>query len=195
AFQGKVANVVRNSGINHRDYQAFEASTQARLTNVTLLAGWAMERTRTVTCDTPNPDLFFYCDQTGGLHQDIGPVSIPYRHEFKLAGSYLLPGQVQAGVSFLSYPGTGSTVNGVGGPLTVNWAVPLALLPNKSAPVTIPIIAPGTSYLPRWNQFDVHFTREIKVARFGIRPTLEVFNLLNSSVILGQNQTFGATLG
>jgi hypothetical protein len=124
-------------------------------------------------------------------------VSIPYRHEFKLAGSYPLPFQFQAGVSLLSYPGL---------PLTVNWPVPLALLPNRSAPVTtlnttgqlingVPIIAPGTRYLPRWNQLDVHFTRAFKMNRLSIRPTLEVFNLLNTSVVLNQNQTFGPTLG
>ena len=187
AFQGLVHSVVRNSSINYRDYLAYEGSVQARLAGGgTLLGGWAMERTRTVLCDTTNPDLLFYCDQTGSLHQDVGAVSIPYRHEFKLAGSYPLPWQFQAGVSFLSYPGL---------PLSVNWAVPLALLPNKSATVTVPIIAPGTSYLPRWNQLDVHFTREIRAGRFAVRPTVEVFNLLNSSVVLNQNQTFGATLG
>jgi hypothetical protein len=31
--------------------------------------------------------------------------------------------------------------------------------------------------------------------RPSIRPTLEVFNLLNTSVVLNQNQTFGPTLG
>jgi hypothetical protein len=73
--------------------------------------------------------------------------------------------------------------------------VPLALLPNRSAPVTVPIIAPGTSYLPRWNQLDVHFTRAFKMNRLAIKPTFEVFNLLNTSVVLNQNQTFGPTLG
>ncbi len=86
----------------------------------------------------------------------------------------------------LSYPGL---------PLTVNWAVPLATLINKSATVTIPVIAPGTSYLERWNQLDVHVTREMKTGRLAIRPTLEVFNLLNTSVVLGQNMTFGSALG
>ena len=187
AFQGKVRTVVQNSDINHKDYMAYEASVQARIAGGgTLLGGWAMERTRIISCDATNPNLLFYCDQSGELHQDIGAVSIPYRHEFKLAASYPLPWKFQAGVSLLSYPGL---------PLTVNWAVPLALLPNRSAPVTVPIIAPGTSYLPRWNQLDVHFTREVRVGRYAIRPTIEVFNLLNTSVILAQNQAFGATLG
>jgi hypothetical protein len=186
-FQGKVRNVVQNSDVNHRDYQAYELSIQARLAGGgTVLGGWAAERSRTVTCDSTNPNAFIYCDQTGGLHQDLGTVSIPYRHEFKLAASYPLPYRFLASVSLLSYPGL---------PLTVNWAVPLALLPNRSAPVTVPVIAPGTSYLDRWNQLDVHFTREFKVQRYSIKPTLEVFNLINSSVVLSQNQTFGPNLG
>jgi hypothetical protein len=187
SFQGKVANVVRNSSTNHRDYNSFELGLNARFgQGGTLMGGWAMERNRTVSCDTTNPNLLLYCDQTGNLPESVGAVSIPYRHEFKLAGSYLLPAKVQAGVSLLSYPGL---------PLTVNYVVPLAILPNRSAPVTVPVIAPGASYLPRWNQLDVHFTREIKVGRLGFRPTFEVFNLNNSAAILGQNQTFGPTLG
>ena len=187
AFQGKVANIVRNSDINHRDYMAYEASMQARLKGGgTLLGGWALERTRTVTCDTTNANALFYCDQTGNLSQSIGTVSIPWRNEFKLAATYPLPWSIQTGLSLLSYPGL---------PLTVNWAVPLATLINKSATVTIPVIAPGTSYLERWNQLDVHVTREMKTGRLAIRPTLEVFNLLNTSVVLGQNMTFGSALG
>jgi hypothetical protein len=187
AFQGKVANIVRNSDINHRDYMAYEASMQARVRGGgTILGGWAIERTRTVSCDTTNANALFYCDQTGTLSQSIGAVSIPWRNEFKLAATYPLPWKIQTGLSLLSYPGL---------PLTVNWAVPVATLINKSALVTIPVIAPGTSYLERWNQLDVHFTREIKTGRVAIRPTLEVFNLLNTSVVLGQNQTFGTSLG
>ena len=187
AFQGQVRNVVQNSEINHRDYTAYEASLQARLAGGgTLLGGWALERTRTVTCDTTNANALFYCDQTGELSQSIGTLSIPFRNEFKLAATYPLPWKIQTGVSMLSYPGL---------PLTVSLAVPLTILPNRSAPVTVPIIAPGTSYLERWNQVDVHVTREIKAGRLAVRPTLEVFNLTNSSVVLGQNQTFGSALG
>jgi len=187
AFQGQVRNVVQNSEINHRDYTAYEASLQARLAGGgTLLGGWALERTRTVTCDTTNANALFYCDQTGELSQSIGTLSIPFRNEFKLAATYPLPWKIQTGVSMLSYPGL---------PLTVSWAVPLTILPNRSAPVTVPIIAPGTSYLERWNQVDVHVTREIKAGRLAVRPTLEVFNLTNSSVVLGQIQTFGSALG
>jgi hypothetical protein len=187
AFQGQVQNVVQNSDINHRDYTAYEASVQARLAGGgTLLGGWALERTRTITCDTTNANALFYCDQTGGLSQSIGALSIPYRNEFKLAATYPLPWKIQTGLSMLSYPGL---------PLTVNWTVPLTILPNRSAPVTVPIIAPGTSYLERWNQLDIHVTREIKAGRLAIRPTLEVFNLLNSSVVLGQITTFGSALG
>jgi len=42
------------------------------------MGGWALERTRTVTCDTTNANALFYCDQTGELSQSIGPVSIPF---------------------------------------------------------------------------------------------------------------------
>src|SRR4030095_2050584 len=84
---GVVDNVTTNSDVNRRDYQAYEASIMSRLlSGGTINFGWAMERVRRVSCDTPNPNLLRFCDHTGALYQELGQVEkIPFLHEFKFS--------------------------------------------------------------------------------------------------------------
>jgi hypothetical protein len=49
--------------------------------------------------------------------------------------------------------------------------------------------------LERWNQLDVSVKRSFRVGRVAVQPTVEIFNLLNSSVVLSEIQTFGPLLG
>jgi hypothetical protein len=210
-----------NSDINRRMYSGYDLSIQARRGNGGMvLVGWAMERIREVSCDTDNPNPttaglldsyrtnntgLRFCDQTGELHQDLGAVpGIPYRHEFKVAGSHPLPWGFQAGVSLVSYPG--ATCNcpgaitppsgGFTGPLNVLWAVPPALFPGgRTEAVSAHLIAPGDKFLKRWNQLDLTVKRSVRVGRFDMLPAFEIYNLLNSSVVLNENQNFGPALG
>lgn len=186
---GRLDNVVTNSGVNHRDYQGYEASVAGRWgRGGSASAGWTMERTRTVSCDTSNPNQFRFCDQTGKLFQELGAVpGIPYRHEFKLSASQQLPFDFLAGVSMLSFPG---------GVLSNSWSVPANLFPGgRTEVVSAPLIAPGTQFFKRWNQLDLSLRRTFRVGRYSMQPAIEMYNVLNSSVVLNQNQNFGASLG
>jgi hypothetical protein len=51
----------------------------------------------TVSCASNDPNAFRYCDQS--------QYDIPFRSDFKLAGSYSLVWGTQVGVAFASYPG------------------------------------------------------------------------------------------
>ena len=187
--QGVSDIVDLTSSINHRSYQGYELGIEARLAKGTrVLGGWTMERTLSVTCETENPNSFRFCDQTGDLHQDLGLVpTLPFRHEYKLALVQPLPWQFEGGLSFLSYPGE---------PLTVNWSVPANLFPgSRTAAVTVPLVPPGTKFLERWNQLDLNFKRVMRVGRYEIRPSVDLYNVLNSSVVLAELQQFGPTLG
>jgi len=187
------------------------------------LFGWSMERTLDVSCDTDNPNAGLvgaftldayrtnniglrFCDQTGELYQELGAVpSLPYLHEFKVAGSQPLPWGFLAAVSLISYPGQtcncpGSSasppVGGWGGPLNVLWAVPAGLFPGgRTEAVNAHLLAPGQQYLKRWNQLDITVKRAFSFGRYEVQPAFEIYNLTNSSVVLNQQQTFGPTLG
>ena len=199
---GQVDAVDANSDINTDLYLAYEAGIQFRRENGgMLLFSWAMEQIRQVSCDTENANALIYCDQTGELYQELGAVpGVPFRHEFKLAGSHPLPWGFQGAASFLSY--ASNAANPAAGiapqvwPLTVTWNVPVTAFPNgqRTEVVTVPLIAPGEKYLERWNQFDISVRRLFRAGRMEIQPAFEIYNLFNSSVVLAQNQNFGPTL-
>jgi hypothetical protein len=187
---GLVDLVDRNSDINTRVYNGFEASFRLRLPGGgTALGGFTRERTQSTTCDTSNPNQWLYCDQTGELKQELGAVEgIPFRNEFKLAGSYPLPGRISASVSLLSYAGP---------LLAVNWTPGAAVFPNgqRTQPVTVPLIAPGTKYGDRWNQVDVGVKKSVRLGHGELDGQVDVFNLFNSSAVLTELQVFGPSLG
>ena len=187
---GQVDLVDRNSDINTRVYNGFEASFRLRLARgATALGGFTRERTQAVTCDTSNPNQWRYCDQTGALKQELGQVAgIPFRNEFKLAGSYPFPGRISASVSLLSYAGP---------LLGVNWTPGAAVFPNglRTQPVTVPLIAPGTKYGDRWNQVDVGVKKSVRVGHADLDAQADVFNVFNSNAVLTELQVFGPTLG
>jgi len=94
---------------------------------------------------------------------------------------------VHVGANLASYAGT---------PLAVNWAVPANLFPGgRTQSVTVNLVAPGDKYLKRWTQLDLSFHKVLSVGRTRVDGGLDMFNALNSNVVLAENQNFGSTLG
>ena len=165
--------------LNRRGYTGYEASFNIRLPKgAALFGGWWSDKDVTVACDGTDPNTFRYCDQST-LH-------IPFVNNFKTAGSAMLPLGVQIGASLQSYAGA---------PLTVTWVVPANLFPGgRTQSVTVPLIAPGTKYFDRWTQLDLSFKKLFAFGKQEFTGSLDVFNILNSNVVLAQNQSFGSTL-
>ena len=202
--------VTRSSDVNKRVYNGFEFSGQARLSGgTTIIAGFFTERTISRTCDRNNPNQLRFCDQFGEQFQELGATSpAPYRGEFKLSVSQPLPWSFLGSVSFLSYANaapptaassfTSGSVAGTGAPidyLGADYALP-ATLPggvSRTIPVTVALVAPGTLYFERWNQLDVSPKRQIKFGRYSVTPSFELYNALNSSVVVNALQIYGAT--
>jgi hypothetical protein len=57
------------------------------------------------------------------------------------------------------------------------------------------LIPPGAKYLERWNQLDISVKRRFTMKGVEILPSIDVFNLNNSSVVLTEQETFGPALG
>jgi hypothetical protein len=161
------------------NYNGLEVSFTARMPRINLFGGWSGDKLVTVSCAGYDPNTFRYCDQS--------QYDIPFRSDFKLAGSYSVVWDAQVGVAFSSYAGL---------PLAVNWAVPANLFPGgRTQSVTVNLIPPGSQYLDRWNQLDLSFRKVFSIGRYRIDGALDMFNALNSNVVLSQNQNFGSTLG
>ncbi|MQA28438.1 MAG: hypothetical protein GEU82_01170 [Luteitalea sp.] len=170
-------------------YEGVEVTVNGRLPRGgNVFGGWSAGQAIRVTCaDLSNPNTFRYCDQT--------EFDIPFRHNFKLAGSYPLPAGLRVGATFLSNAGAvaGDIANAS---LAVNWAVPATLFPGgRTQAVTVGLIPPGSEYLERWNQLDLEVKKSFRLGRVQIEPAVELYNTLNSNVVLTQNQSFGSTLG
>jgi len=161
-------------------YNGLEVSFTARLPQGgNMFGGWSADRLITVSCAGFDPNTFRYCDQ-----RQFG---IPFRHDFKFAGTYPLPFDVQLGATLQSYAGQ---------PLAVNWAVPSNLFPGgRTQAVTVNLVPPGSKYLNRWNQLDLSVRRTFQVGKARLDGALEMFNALNTDVVLQENQNFGSTLG
>lgn len=164
-----------------KGYSGVELSFNARLARgASIMAGWSADRAVNVTCEQQDPNQRYNCDQT--------QFDIPYRHDFKVVGTYPVAFGVQLGAVLQSYAGLASPVT---------WAVPASVFPNgrRTQAVTVTISDPGSSYLDRWNQLDFSVRRAFKVGRLSIDGSLDMFNALNGNVVLTRNQAFGSALG
>ena len=113
-------------------YNGLELSSNARLPGGgNMFGGWSADRLINVSCAGYDPNTFRYCDYS--------KYRIPFRHDFKFAGSYPIVWGVQLGATLQSYAGL---------PLAVNWNVPTNLFPGgRTQAVTVNLVPPGSKYL------------------------------------------------
>ncbi len=175
-------------------FTGYEFTMNSRLPGgATIFGGTSIDRGQTVTCDEPdNPNLDRFCDQ-----RETG---VPFRAQFKLAGSYPLPWfGIQLGGSFQSYPGAvlGTTNQLSGstwlitpttrygatcpGPCTPGALVMPAL---TEASLTVPLRPFGTEFLNRLNQLDLRGSKNFTVGRTRLEAQVELFNVMNSDAAL-----------
>jgi hypothetical protein len=188
--QGQVDLLDTASELNARVYDGFHLVVTGRLPRGgTVIGGWSAERRVDVDCDTIDPNQFRFCDQRGDLYQDNGRTSpSPYVSSFKLLGAVPgLPYNLTASVALRSY---------LGDPLQMSWVVPASLFPGgRTQPVTVPLIAPNSEFLPRWTQLDLSAKRSFNVGRMRLVADFSVFNVLNVSTVITQVTTAGAAFG
>ncbi len=93
---------------------------------------------------------------------------------------------------------TSATIQNRPGPqILANYTVSSAMVQNlgrslSAGASTAPLISPGTLYGDRLTQLDVRFGKIFRVQRTRIQGAVDIFNVLNSSAILTQNNTFGS---
>jgi len=196
AKRGLVDLLDFNSKTNTHISNDFEASFTARLPNGgALFGGWTAMKNVENNCDQRDPngsiitDLYFSIMYVyGGRFCDQTKLPIPYRSDFKIGGIYPLPHGFGFSANFISFAGNMSEVR---------WDVPISEFPNgqRTVQTLVPLTAPGTQYLERWNQLDISGRRDFKSGRYTITPQIDVYNLLNGSAIQTEITTVGTDLG
>jgi len=184
---GLVNEVDRNSDNAKRWNNGFDGYINARVGGGTVFAGASWDRQIRIDCDVADPNQLRFCDQS--------VFGMPYRTMFKVAGTYPLPYGVEISGSFQAYPGGSQDVDNNEPWLDVNYNVTRSILPGLvQSSVTVPLVQPGTEYLPRMNQMDVRFGRVFTVGRVRLRGQFDIYNATNSNSILALGETFGPAL-
>ena len=197
---GLVSQIDKNSDMNKRWYNGFDVGFTARVRGGgNIYGGTSIGRQLTANCEVDDPNSLRFCDQR--------ELDMPYLTQFKLSASYPLPLGVQVSGNWQGYPGQpGGTarqdatydpaINRVIDPsLNVNYVVDRTVVPSlMQTSVTVPLIKPGTKYLPRWNQVDVRLAKKFEVGRVRMQGQFDIFNILNSSTVLSVTETFGSSL-
>jgi Carboxypeptidase regulatory-like domain len=147
-------SVAKRTAINYVDttagsdrkmwFNGFEYNFNIRLPHAASIFGGGMsEKVIAQICDEKaNPNLLLYCDQTKS--------GIPFRTQFKIAGSVPVAWGVQAGFSFQSLPGygfgTGALSGREGGPTGPTGQPSATQLNNPNGIGTVWQIFPTTTY-------------------------------------------------
>lgn len=196
---GQVQQVDKNSDRNRRKYTGFDFGVTARVGGGNIFGGTSIGRQISVNCEVDDPNGLRFCD-----HRDL---DIPYLTQFKLAGMYPLPLDIQISGTWQGWPGSpigtdrqdadfSAGLNRVVDPsLNVNYIVDRTIVPTLTqSSVTVPLIQPGTKYLKRRNQVDARLAKKFQIGHVRLQGQFDVFNLLNTSSVLSVTETFGSAL-
>jgi hypothetical protein len=169
-------------GKNMRYFHAVDVNMRGEVHGVTMRVGTSTGRQVTDTCDLAidNPSR-------RNCH-----VALPFKTSFSALGAYTVPKvRVQASASLHSTPGSQIAANLVVPSATVAQTLgrPLA---GGTANVTINLLNPGEMYRDTVTLLDLRFAKLLGVGSKRINVGLDMFNILNSSVVLNSNNTFGS---
>jgi hypothetical protein len=196
-----------------RVFNGFGLEFNGRLHGASFFGGWGFAQLVDVECDsvsnpnnydtygaTTNVAMLGWCDQAA--------LDIPYRHDFKLAGSYTLPFDIQVNAAFQSYagpfrgtvwqitPSTRYAANCVGPCTPGALVIPsLVTAPTTPTSMNVALLTPGSDYYTRMNQLDLGFRKLFRFGRYQYSGQVDFFNFLNNDYVKAETRTFGASLG
>jgi hypothetical protein len=165
-----------------RYFHAVDANIRGQLRGITLRLSTSTGRQVTDTCE-----LIYDSPSQRDCH-----VARPFQTTFSGLGSYVIPkADLQVSAVIRSSPGSEISANRVFS--TTDVAATLGRpLPGRAANVSINLLHPGEMYRDRINLADLRFARVFRFGTKRLTAGLDVFNALNSSVVLNSNNTFGS---
>jgi hypothetical protein len=217
----RVENFDTNSDGRSHVYHGIDLTINGRLPRGAMVfGGFVAEKNLRNICDEPDdPNMLLYCDDA---QNDIpwrptfklsGSYPLPYGLTVSatwqdLAGRPL--GLTTTAGNKISGPGYGDT----GSPVGTNWQITNAgLYPTTcpapcpagqpifpagaprltSASVTVPLVAPGTEFLPRVRQLDLSVAKWFQVGRTRLQGQVDVFNVGNTNAVAAVASTLYGT--
>jgi len=182
-----------------RTYEAFSFEFRARPGGANVFGGLSVERQLEVQCTAPDdPNSLRFCDDRQN--------GVPFRKNFKLAGSLPLPWDITFSAVLQSNEGIASRNNATGGmymgivrgssrypascpaPCPAGQVImPTAVFGQPS--MNVQLVDGSTLFSERITQLDFKISRTFRAGRVTVTPTFEVFNINNSDAIISYSST------
>ena len=216
-----VENFDTNSDDRSHIYHGVDLTISGRLPRGAMLfGGLVTEKNLRNICDEPDdPNVLLYCDDAANdipwrpTFKLSGSVPLPGGITLSgtwqdLAGRPL--GLTTTAGNKISGPGYGDT----GSPVGTNWQItntgrypadcpapcpagqlifPAGATRLTSASVTVPLVAPGTEFLPRLRQLDLSLAKWFTMGRTRLQGQIDIFNVANSSTVASMASTLFGT--
>jgi hypothetical protein len=178
-----------NYGDQSEVWNGFDVTANARLRNGLLVQGGSSTgRTSLNSCairaQLPETALTNpFCDS-----------QTPFLTQFKMLASYTIPRvDVQVSGTLQSLPGPAADADFVASNALVAPSLGRSLS-GSAANVTVSLHEPGSVYADRVNQLDMRLGKVFRFAGTRSLVALDIFNVFNSSAVLGVNTTFNPAI-
>jgi hypothetical protein len=198
---GQVNNLVTfasNFGRQSEMYQGVDVSVNLRLPRGILMQGG----TSTGRLALDNCDLVGKVDNPAASNSSAilaspSPlychVTPPLQTQVKLLGVYPLPWfGLMMSATFQSIPGPQVTASYVVSSAQVAQSLGRNLAAGPNGTATVQFVAPGTMFGDRLNQLDYRVTKTFTIGGVRAQGQVEMYNLLNVSPVLVQNNAYGS---
>ena len=127
---------------------------------------------------------------TGGTWQPAGfcHQETPFLTTYKAVAGYTFRYGIRVSGTFGSTPGPAIQANNI-----YTGVLPSLGRPFFAGQSTVNVAEPGTMYGDRLNQVDLRFSKLLNISTGKLDLNVDIYNAFNSSAILTQQNTFGAT--
>jgi hypothetical protein len=198
----------RTYGSQKEHWNGFDVTLDARLQNgLSLQLGTSTGKTMENDCDIVSkvPEMLNVSGVTGfssvivptGTPTGWRPTQFcsretPWLTQFKTFGVYTIPkAEVQVSGTFRSIPGDAlrAVFNASNAYLAANSTLGRTLA-GGAANLPIDLVAPYTVFLPRRNELDIRFGKVLRLGRSKYVASVDLYNALNTDVVVNANQNF-----
>lgn len=155
-----------------------------------LQGGVSIGRTVTDNCDVldGNPQIANNPYIVGGDRTEFCRAVNTNQKQFKMAGNYPMPFGIEASFTYQNNPGIAVSATRV---YTRAEVLPSLGRNLNDANVTVNVMKPFSTFGDRIQQIDLRFAKSIPIgAGRRLRGNFDLYNFLNSSVVLTQNNTY-----
>lgn len=218
----RISNYDTNAGSERSHvYTGFGLEFNARLPRGGMLfGGLGAERNLRNICDEPDdPNMLLFCDDADNDIPFLTTLKLSGTYPLRWGVSVSATLQSLAGRALGLTTTTGNKISGpgygdTGSPVGTNWQLtnntrypancpapcpagqlvfPAGAPRLTSAQLLLPLVAPGTEFLPRLNQFDLSFAKSFQVGWMRIQGQTDIFNVFNANTPLFYRSTNFAT--